>query len=167
MADPTQTEQNLKIAYVGEAKACLRLLAYAEKAEQEGYPQMAHLFRAISAAERVHALKNLRLMKAVETTEENLKKSFERETTVSENYYPAFIQVADEEGHKAARIAFSQARDAEGFHAKLYKNAIEHMLDERQTSYHVCTVCGYVADGQAPDLCPVCNAPRDKFEQVE
>jgi rubrerythrin len=167
MAEPTQTDKNLKIAYVGEAKACLRLLAYAEKAEKEGYPQMAHLFRAISAAERVHALKHLRLMKEVESTEENLRKSFERETTVSENYYPGFIQTAEQEGNQAAVISFSHSRDAEGFHAKLYKNAIDHMLDERQASYFVCTVCGYVADGQAPEHCPVCNAPAEKFEQVD
>ena len=167
MGDETQTDKNLKIAYVGEAKATLRLLAYAEKAEQEGYPQMAHLFRAVSAGEKVHALKNLRLMKEIESTEENLKKSFDRETLVSENFYPAFIQAAEEDGNKAAAIAFSQARDAEEFHAKLYKNAIEHMLEERQTTYHVCMVCGYVVDGDPPDSCPVCEAPKGRFEKVD
>lgn len=167
MGDETRTDKNLKIAYVGEAKACLRLLAYAEKAEQEGYVQMAHLFRAVSAGEKVHALKNLRLMKEIESTEENLKKSFDRETQVSQDYYPAFIQAAVEDGNKPAVAAFSQARDAEGFHAKLYKNAIEHMLEERETAYHVCTVCGYVVDGDPPDNCPVCNAPRERFEKVD
>ena len=98
MSEASKTDQNLKTAFTGEAKACLRLLAYAEKAEQEGYAQMAHLFRAISAGERVHALKNMRLLREVESTEQNLKKSFDREITVSENYYPGFIQTADEEG---------------------------------------------------------------------
>jgi len=167
MGDETRTDKNLKTAYVGEAKACLRLLAYAEKADKEGYAQMAHLFRAVSAGEKVHALKNLRLMKEIESTEENLKKSFDRETMVSENYYPAFIQTAEEDGNKAAVVAFSQARDAEDYHAKLYKNAIEHMLDERETTYYVCGVCGYVADGQAPEHCPVCEAPRERFEKVD
>lgn len=167
MSEQSKTDQNLKTAFVGEAKACLRLLAYAEKAEQEGHEQMAHLFRAISAGERVHALKNMRLLREVESTEQNLKKSFDRETTVSENHYPAFIETADEEGNQPAVVAFSQARDAEEYHAKLYKNAIDHMLEERQTSYHVCTVCGYVADGEPPDNCPVCEAPREKFEQVD
>ena len=167
MSEASKTDQNLKTAFTGEAKACLRLLAYAEKAEQEGYDQMAHLFRAISAGERVHALKNMRLLSEVESTEQNLKKSFDREITVSENYYPGFIQTADEEGNQPAVTAFSQARDAEAFHAKLYKNAIEHMLEERQTRYHVCTVCGYVVDGEPPENCPVCEAPREKFEQVD
>ena len=121
------TEENLKTAFVGEAKACLRLLGYAEKAEQEGYPQMARLFRAISAAEKIHALKHLRRMKVIKSTEENLKAAFESETTVSENIYPDFIRVAEEEGQEAARVGFSHARDAESFHAKLYKNAIDHM----------------------------------------
>jgi len=163
----TKSEENLKTAFVGEAKACLRLLGYAEKAEQEGYTQMARLFRAISAAEKIHALKHLKLLKDIKSTEENLKASFESEMSVSENVYPGFIQVAEEEGNKAAQISFSHARDAEEVHAKLYKNAIDHMIEERETSYHVCQVCGYVVDGQPPDNCPVCNAPREKFTKID
>ena len=162
----TKTEENLKAAFDGEAKACLRLLGYAEKAEQEGYTQMARLFRAISAAEQVHALKHLRLLKIIKSSEENLKTAFESETSVSENIYPEFIRVAEEEGNQPASIGFSHARDAESFHAKLYKNAIDHMIEERETTYYGCQICGYVADGQAPESCPVCEAPRDKFTQV-
>jgi rubrerythrin len=163
----SKSEENVKTAFVGEAKACLRLLGYAEKAEQEGYVQMARLFRAIGAAEKIHALKHLRLLKVIKSTEENLKASFESEMSISENIYPGFIQTAEEEGNKAAQISFSHARDAEEVHAKLYKNAIDHMIEERETSYYVCQVCGYVVDGQPPDNCPVCNAPREKFIQVD
>lgn len=163
----TKTDQNLKTAFVGEAKACLRLLGFAEKADQEGYTQMARLFRAISAAEQIHALKHLRLLKIIKSSEENLKQSFESETTVSENIYPEFIRVAEEEGNKPAGISFSHARDAESFHAKLYKNAIDHMIEERETTYYVCQVCGYVADREPPEKCPVCEAPREKFKQVD
>jgi len=162
-----KTMQNLKIAFVGEAKASLRLAGFAEKAQEEGYQQMAHLFRAIGAAEKVHALKHLRQLGIIKSTEENLQYSFESETAVSENYYPEFIKIAEEEGDESARIGFSHARDAEGFHAKLYKNALDHMLDERETTYHVCSVCGYVHDGEPPDNCPVCNAPREKFDMIE
>ena len=162
----SQTEENLYTAFVGEAKACLRLLGFAEKAEQEGYTQMAKLFRAISAAEKVHALKHLRRLKIIKSTEENLKAAFESETTVSENIYPDFIKAAEEEGNDAARIGFSHARDAESFHAKLYKNAIDHMIGEKETTYHVCSVCGYVVDGAPPDECPVCNAKKEAFFEV-
>ena len=162
-----KSQENLKTAFVGEAKACLRLLGYAEKAEEEGYPQMAGLFRAISSGEKVHALKHLRLIGIVKSTEENLKASFESEKSVSENIYPEFIRIAEEEGNQAARISFGHARDAEEHHAKLYKSAIDHLIEERESSYFVCQVCGYVVDGQPPENCPVCNAPRDKFEQVK
>ncbi len=162
----TKTEKNLHTAFVGEAKAALRLKGYAEKAANEGYPQMAHLFRAIGAAEEVHALKHLRLLKIVQTTEENLKASFEREASVSENIYPEFIRIASEENNRGAEISFSHARDAEEFHGKLYKDAIDNMIREQDVSYHVCTICGYVVEGEAPDTCPVCNAPTGKFRQI-
>lgn len=167
MADRNRTEDNLKKAFDGEAKAALRLLGFAQKAVEEGYPQMAKMFRAIASAEEVHGLRALRLLKVIRSTEDNLTYSFESETMVSENAYPSMIQEADEEGNEAARIAFSQARDVEKLHAKLYKNAIEHMTAETETTYHVCQVCGYVAEGEAPDRCPICNAKRERFQQVD
>ena len=167
MSEPTtKTDENLKTAFVGEAKAHLRLLGFAEKAEKEGYPQMAKLFRAIGAAERIHAIKHLRLMKVIQSTEENLEASFESETTISENIYPALIRQAEEDGNKAAMMSFSHARDAEEVHAKLYKKAIGHMLDEADTTYHVCDVCGFVVDGDPPENCPVCGAKKERFFEV-
>ena len=162
-----QTEKNLFLAYVGEAKAHLRLLGYAQKADQEGYTQMAKLFRAISEAEKIHALRHLRQLKQIKSTEENLQASFESEQSVSENVYPEFIRIAEQEDNKTAVVGFSQARDAEEFHAKLYRNAIDHMIDEKTTSYYVCDVCGFVADGRIPDECPVCGAKKEHFMQVD
>ncbi len=162
----SQTEKNLYNAFVGESKAALRLKAFAEKADKEGYPQMASLFRAISAAEEVHALKNLRLLKVVQSTDENLQSSFDREMSVSENEYRPMIQAAEEEGDNGAAKSFSQARDAEASHAELYKKALNHLVDETETEYHVCQVCGYVADGQAPETCPVCGVSKDHFKLV-
>ncbi len=167
MGEKTRTEDNLYTAFVGEAKASLRLKGYAEKADKEGYPQMARLFRAISAAEEVHSLKHLRLLKTVKSTEENLQASFESETSISEDIYPELIRIAIEEGNKAAEISFSHARDAEEFHGKLYKGAIDQMIRESETTYHVCKVCGYVVEGEAPDECPICNAAKNRFNQVD
>jgi rubrerythrin len=163
----SNTEKNLYTAFVGEAKAALRLKGYAEKADKEGYPQMARLFRAISAAEEVHALRHLRLLDIIKSTEENLKASFESETSISENVYPEFIKTAEEEGNEAARMSFSNARDAEEVHGKLYKGAIDQMIRETETPYHVCSVCGYVVEGDAPDNCPVCGAPKKMFKKVD
>jgi len=163
-----KTQKNVYTAFIGEAKAYFRLLAYAEKAKEEDVPQMALLFRAIAEAERVHATRNLNLAKelVVKDTDTNLEKSFQREKSVSENVYPDFIKDAEDEGETAASLVFSQARDAETYHAKLYERAIMNVIKEKVESYYVCQVCGYVVDKKAPDNCPICNAPKEKFKRV-
>jgi rubrerythrin len=163
-----RTEKNIYTAFVGEAKAYFRLLAYAEKAEEEGIPQIALLFRAIAEAERVHATRHLSLMKdiLVKDTDTNLEKSFQREKSISENEYPEFLKDAEEDGEKAAAIAFSHARDAETFHAKLYERAIYHVIRDEIKAYHVCQVCGYVTGKKIPDKCPICGATKDKFKTI-
>lgn len=164
-----KTRENVYKAFIGEAKAYFRLLAYADKADEEEAPQIALLFRAIAEAERVHATRHLNLVKEllVKDTDTNLEKSFQREKSISENEYPDFAQAAEAEGETAAALVFTQARDAETFHAKLYERAIYHMIKDKSTTYHVCQVCGYVADGKAPDKCPVCGAPKEKFKAIE
>jgi len=163
-----KTRRNLYTAFVGQAKAYFRLLAYADKAEQEGYPEIASLFRAVAEAERIHATRNLQLLGevVVKDTETNLKLSFEREEKASEVYYPRFIQEAEEEGDRRAAISFSHARDVEEEHAALYKRALQHLVAETEPVYYVCQVCGYIAEGEAPDRCPVCNASRKQFREV-
>ncbi len=155
-------------AFVGEAKAHHRLLAFARKAEDEGYDQVAKLFRAVAAAEGVHAERHLRLLgeAVVKSTEENLQYSFEQETTVNQVYYPEFIRDAEGEGEPAAAVTFKQARDVEERHAALYKRALTAMLRDETHDYYVCRVCGYVAEREPPDPCPVCNADGEKFRLV-
>lgn len=167
MAD--KTHNNVYTAFVGEAKAYHRLMAFARKADEEGYTQIAKLFRAIAAAEGVHAERHLCLLgeAVVKSTEENLASSFERETTVNKVYYPQFIQEAEEEGERQAALAFSQARDVEERHAALYKRALNALLRDETHDYHVCQVCGYVAGQEAPDRCPICNARRELFRLVK
>lgn len=165
MAMGEKTRENTYTAFVGEAKAHHRLLAFARKADEQDFPQIAKLFRAIAAAEGVHAERHLRLLgeAVVRDTEENLQSSFDRETTVNEIYYPQFIREAAEEGEKAAALTFSQARDVEEGHAALYKRALGAMLRDETQDYYVCQVCGYVAEGESPDRCPICNAKQEKF----
>ena len=164
-----KTKKNIYTAFIGEAKAYFRLLAYAEKADEEKVPQIALLFRAIAEAERVHATRQLNLVKdmIVKDTDTNLKKSFQREKSVSENEYPKFLKEAEDEGEKAAALVFSHARDAESFHAKLYERAIYHVIKDIVKTYHVCQVCGYVTDKKLPDKCPICGAPKEKFKSIE
>lgn len=152
-------------AYTGEAKAALRLKVFAEKARQEGYPQMAKLFGVISRSEEIHGARVLRKLREIKGTEDNLAESFESETKVAGVAYDNFIKLATEADDGAAGLIFSQSRDVEDVHAKLYKEAMTHFMEERETDYYVCKVCGYVSDGVLVDECPVCKAPKEQFEE--
>ncbi len=164
-----KTKQNVYNAFIGEAKAYFRLLAFAKKAQEEEVPQIALLFRAIAEAEKVHASRHLGLVKdlVVKDTDTNLMKSFKKEQSISENEYPDFIKDAQDEGEEAAALTFSQARDAESFHAKLYEKAIYDVIKDIVKEYHICTVCGYVTDRKLPDKCPICGAPPEKFKTID
>ncbi|MEA2061615.1 MAG: ferritin family protein [Thermodesulfobacteriota bacterium] len=164
-----KTKKNIYTAFIGEAKAYFRLLAFAEKAEEEELPQVAMLFRAIAEAERIHATRQLGLVKdlIVKDTETNLEKSFQNEKTVSENIYPNFIKDAEEEGEAAAAKVFSFARDAESYHAKLYERAMMDVIKETVNAYHVCQVCGYVTHKKVPKKCPICGAPKEQFKTID
>ncbi|TFG90601.1 MAG: rubrerythrin family protein [Syntrophobacterales bacterium] len=151
-------------AYDGEAKAALRLKAFADKAGEEGYPQLARLFRAISFSEEIHGRRALRLLRDIGTTEENLTESFESEERIAGVAYGEFVKIAEEAGDRASALYFSQSKDVEDVHAKLYKEAMDDILEERETTYYVCTVCGYVSDGVLPDQCPICGVKKEKFE---
>jgi rubrerythrin len=161
----TKTLNNLKAGFVAESQAHLRNLAFAMKAEQEGYPQVAKLFRAIAEAESVHAFNHFRLLGAVSDTQENLESAFERENLAASTY-PQFIREANEEGDAGVATVLGYSRDVEKEHAKLYKKAQAHMMAEEETEYYVCQVCGHVSDGILPDVCPICGASKEKFRKV-
>lgn len=163
-----RTTSNVHVAFVGEAKAYQRLLMFAKKAEEEDLPQIAHLFRAVAAAEGVHARRHFALFEGrVRDTQSNLEQAFQSENGVASLEYLRMLNEAEEDGEESATIVFSQARDVEEGHARLYQKALNHLIAQRTTDYYVCTVCGYVADGKTPENCPVCGAPRTKFEKVD
>jgi rubrerythrin len=162
-----KTEDALYQAYTGEAKAALRLRVFAEKADQEGYTQIGKLFRAIAFSEEIHGARALQVLGRVKSTEENLAVSFESESKVAEVAYDQYVKQAEAEGNMPAVLHFSQSRDVEDVHAKLYKEAMSHMMEERETIYYVCKVCGYVSDSILPEECPVCGAMKEQFAQFE
>jgi rubrerythrin len=162
-----KTLANLKIAFQAEAEAYFRNLAFGEQAEKDGYPQIAHMFRAIANAESVHCRNALRLRGIVKDTETNLKAAFERELMAKNEKYPEMIKTAEAEGERPAAIIFARTRDVEEMHANIYKKALDDLMAERQTKYFICSVCGYVADGSVPDVCPVCGATAEKFFEVK
>ena len=161
-----KTAQNLKTAYAAESKALVRNRLFSEIADEEGYAQIGKLFRAVAEAESVHAKNALRLMGQIKTTEENLKVAFENEISAKNDHYPGFIREAEAEEKSGAALIFSRARDVEERHAQLYKGALDYLVKEEVVDYHVCGVCGFVAEKVAPDECPICQAPRDAFKRV-
>lgn len=163
-----RTANNVHTAYVAEAKAVERLLLFAEKAEEEGLPQIAHLFRTVAAAESVHARRHFRRLEgSVGDTQSNLELAFQRESGVAGLKYGKMLREAEEDGEQDVALVFSQARDVEAGHANLYRKALDHLIAQRKTEYYVCTVCGYVADGKLPENCPICGAPKTKFEKAD
>jgi len=163
----SQTEKYLKEAFAGESQANRKYLAFAEKADREGYRQVAKLFRATAAAETVHAHAHLRALKGVGSTADNLKEAVAGETYEFESMYPPMIEAAKAEGNTVAATSFVYANEVERIHAGLYKKAMEKMGDLEVTDIHVCGVCGYTVEGEAPDECPVCKSKKKAFLKVD
>jgi rubrerythrin len=164
------TQENLEAAFAGESQANRKYLAFAKKAEADGYPQIAKLFRAAAAAETVHAHAHLRVMKGVKDTAANLAAAVEGERYEHEEMYPQFVQEAESEGNRAAVVTFKNAMAVEKIHHRLYEDALKSLTqgkDLPETSVFVCDVCGNTATGDVPERCPVCGAPRERFTEAE
>lgn len=164
----SQTAKNLQEAFAGESQANRKYLAFAKKADQEGYPQAAKLFRAAAEAETVHAHAHLRVLKGIKSTAENLKEAIAGETHEFKNMYPAMIDEAKSEGEKAAERSFTYANEVEKIHADLYQKALGSLDNpEPVDCYYVCNVCGYTCENESPETCPVCNANMKAFFRVD
>jgi rubrerythrin len=164
----SQTEQNLLEAFAGESQANRKYLAFAKKADQEGYPQVANLFRAAAEAETVHAHAHLRVLKGIKSTAENLKEAIAGETHEFNNMYPAMIEAAQSEGEKAAERSFTFANEVEKIHADLYQKALDGLDNPEDVEcYYVCAVCGYTCENEPPETCPVCSANIKAFSRVD
>jgi rubrerythrin len=162
----SKTEQNLRDAFAGESQANRKYLAFAKQAEQEGYKQVAKLFRAAAEAETVHAHAHLRALGEVKSTAENLKAAIAGETHEFKKMYPDMIETAKKEGNKAAERSFTYANDVEKIHAGLYQKALDNLGKSAEADYYVCSVCGYTCEQEPPEKCPVCGAAKKAFSKV-
>jgi rubrerythrin len=162
------TQDNLKEAFAGESQANRKYLAFAEKADQEGYRQVAKLFRAAAAAEAVHALNHLRVMGAVSSTANNLKSAIDGETVEFRDMYPKFIELAKKEKvSDAVILSFDVANNVEKVHASLYTRALGNLGKNEEVDYYVCQICGHTVECAAPEKCPICNAPQEMFRKID
>ena len=166
----SKTMENLETAFAGESQANRKYLFFAEKADKEGHPQIARLFRAAAESETVHARNHLKTMGGIGSTRDNLQDAAKGELYEFTEMYPGFITQAKEEKNQGAETTFDWANKVEKIHHGLYRKALENLEAEKETKdepYFVCQGCGYTVAGEAPERCPVCGAPRSKFKRVE
>jgi rubrerythrin len=161
-----ETEQSLKAAFAGESQAHIKYLSFAARAESEGKGNVARLFRAVSFAEQMHAGGHLRVLGGVGGTADNLAAAIGGETFEVNEMYPAYIAQAVEQGEKSAQRSMTWALEAEKVHAQFYQRAegaADSGTDVQMGPVHVCGVCGWTGEGEAPDRCPLCGAAKEKF----
>ncbi len=175
------TAANLRNAHGGESMAHQRYLIWGDRAVTEGFPNVARLFRAISAAETVHAFNHFRELRdspgdflcasmavfGLDGTSQNLQGAIDGETYESEEMYPTYLETAKYQGEKGAQVSFHYALSAEKEHAALFKKAkkaVDGGADMKLGPVHICPICGWTAHGDAPDVCPICGARKDKFQ---
>ncbi len=160
------TEDNLKIAFAGESQAHMRYLIFANRAEREGFPNVARLFKAISHAEMVHATNHYLMLGMIRRSTDNLQVAIDGETYEVNEMYPVFNAVAKFQGEKGAEQSTNWALQAEKIHASMYQKAkqtVEGKKDIELGPMYICGTCGYTVEGEAPDQCPICGAKKDKF----
>lgn len=163
------TQDNLQAAFAGESQANRKYLAFAAKADAEGRPQIAKLFRAVAAAETVHAHAHLRAMNGIGDTKKNLEEAIAGEHHEFTKMYPPYLQEAEAEGNRPAATSFRHALAVEKIHHELYTEALKTLAqgkDLPNTAVHVCDVCGHTVLGAAPDKCPICGAAKTKYREV-
>jgi len=165
----TTTTDNLKEAFAGESQANQKYRAFAKKAEKEGFANIAKLFKTTAEAERIHAEGHLRALDMIASTAENLQGAIDGETFEFTEMYPPMEELATAEGHKA-KTMFRFALGAEKVHAEIYTKALEAVkngTDMDVSDFYLCSVCGYIELGSAPEKCPICGALAKVFTLVE
>jgi len=163
----SKTEKNLQEAFAGESQANRKYLAFAKKAEEEGFKQAAGLFRAAAEAETIHAHNHLRELKGIKSTKENLLEAIDGETHEFKSMYPRMIEEAKQEGNNGALRSFNYANEVEKTHAALYQKVLDSLGRNEAVDYYICKVCGNTVEGEPPDECPVCKAKKVAFYKVD
>lgn len=174
------TEQNMINAFGGESQANMRYLHFAIQAEKDSFPEVARLFRAVAAAEFIHAGDHYRVVKHLNEgrvansmaafgpgdTLKNLGLAIDGETFEIEEMYPCYIEVAKAQGETNAVRSFDWSYQTEKMHKALFekaRGAVENGQDVTLAKVQVCELCGYTLEGDAPDECPVCKARKERF----
>lgn len=164
----SKTEEYLKTAFAGESQTNRRYLAFAAKADQEGFSQVARLFRAAAESETVHAHNYLAALKGVRSTQENLKEAISVETAAYKSRYPEMIKVAKEEGNEEAETFFRYALESERIHAQLFQGLMDDLNKSQEgPSYFICMGCGHTVEKAPPQSCPLCGGSSESYKRTD
>jgi rubrerythrin len=164
-----QTHKNLKEAFAGESQANRRYLAYAKKADEEGFANIARLFRVIAESETIHAHNHLHALGAVKATAENVREALKGESDEYTGMYPMFMNQAERDADSGALNSFFWASEAERTHADFFEkavNALKKGKDLELGNLHICKICGYTVEGEPPEKCPTCGKGKEEFVPV-
>jgi rubrerythrin len=161
------TKEFLEAAFAGESMAHMRYLIFSEKAEKEGKPNLARLFKAIAYAEQVHAANHYRELGQIKDTPGNLRTCIDGEHHEVTEMYPVYKNAAEFQQEKGAIRSTHFALEAEKIHERMYVDAqrvAETGKDLSLETMRICPVCGYTVEGDAPEFCPICGAKRELFK---
>jgi rubrerythrin len=164
------TNENLQEAFAGESQANRKYLFFAEKADESGLKQLARLFRAAAEAETVHARNHLKVLDGIKSDQENLEAAIAGEHEEFTSMYPGFIKKAKAEDNSKAERSFDLANKVEQIHHEHFQAALKKVESEEAFTdkpYYVCQVCGNTVEGEAPERCPICGAPRSQFKKID
>lgn len=162
------TQENLQMAFSEESQAHMKYLIFAEKAKEEDLPNVARLFRAIAFSEKIHATNHFKTLGQLGNTAQNLRAAVEKETFEVEEMYPAYTEVAKSQGETNAQRSMERTLEAEKVHASLYRRAKEATSQGRDVEIgpvHICEKCGWTVEGEPPERCPLCGAPKERFRK--
>lgn len=165
-----QTKKNLQEAFAGESQANRRYLAFAKQAEQDGFPNVARLFRAVAESETIHAHNHLRAMGGIRSTRENVEEAWHGEKEEYTSMYPMFMDQAKRDGSNVALSSFYWANEAEKTHGNFYEKALETTQQSKDLELgdlYICSTCGYTVEGSVPDKCPVCGKGKEQFRRID
>ncbi|MBZ5646440.1 MAG: rubrerythrin family protein [Acidobacteriia bacterium] len=180
-AETTKTLDNLQAAFNGESNAHAHYLAFAKKADEEGYGEVASLFRAASKAEGIHAANHARVIREmgaepeatiepahVRSTRENLQVAIDGETYERDQMYRSFVEEATAAKNASVIKTFTFALKTEAEHVRLYSEALKNLekLRGKSHTYYVCSECGYTVETLNFLKCIVCGHPKDDYIRV-
>ena len=164
------TNEDVQSAFAGESQANRKYLFFAEKADEENYKQVARLFRAAADAETVHAKNHLNVIQGVKSTKDNLQTAIDGEHHEFTEMYPGFMKQADVDGESRAKNSFDLANKVEQIHHGLFQAALDKLEKEQamgEKPIYVCQVCGNTVEGESPEKCPICGAPKKMFKLID